>query len=41
VASNSGNSMPLCNLYVTLMQRFGIEHDKFNLSTGKFDLKHA
>jgi len=41
VASNNGNSMPLCNLYVTLMQRFGIERDKFNLSTGKFDLKHA
>ncbi|MEM8911562.1 MAG: DUF1552 domain-containing protein [Planctomycetota bacterium] len=32
----SGRSMPLCNLYVTLMQRFGIERDKFNTSTGSF-----
>ncbi len=37
----SGNNMPLCNLYVTLMQRFGIERDRFNLSTGAFDLNHA
>ena len=35
---NSGNNMPLCNLYVTLMQRFGIQRDRFNTSTGKFDL---
>ncbi|MEQ1859511.1 MAG: DUF1552 domain-containing protein [Chthoniobacteraceae bacterium] len=40
-ADASGNSMPLCNLYVTLMQRFGIERDKFNTSTGKFDLSHV
>lgn len=40
-ADRSGNSMPLCNLYVTLLQRFGIERDKFNLSTGRFDLSHA
>lgn len=33
----SGQSMPLCNLYVTLMQRFGIERDKFNTSTGAFE----
>ena len=32
----SGRSMPLCNLYVTLMQRFGIERDKFNTSTEAF-----
>jgi hypothetical protein len=37
-ADSSGNSMPLCNLFVTLMQRFGIERDKFNTSTGTFDL---
>ena len=37
----SGKNMPLCNLYVTLMQRFGIEKDKFNTSTGKFSLDHA
>jgi hypothetical protein len=37
----SGNNMPLCNLYVTLLQRFGVEQSKFNTSTGKFDLRHA
>lgn len=39
--STSGTNMPLCNLYVTLMQRFGIERDKFNTSTGSFDLGWA
>ncbi|MBM81420.1 MAG: hypothetical protein CMJ78_12635 [Planctomycetaceae bacterium] len=34
----SGKSMPLCNLFVTLMQRFGVERDKFNTSTGTFEL---
>ena len=38
---NSGNNMPLCNLYVTLMQRFGIERDFFNTSTGVFELNHT
>ena len=38
---NSGKNMPLCNLYVTLMQQFGIERDKFNTSTGAFELPHA
>lgn len=38
---SDGINMPLCNLYVTLMQRFGIERDKFNTSTGTFDLRHA
>ena len=38
---NSGNNMPLCNLYVTLMQRFGVERDSFNTSTGAFELNHA
>ncbi|RMF40018.1 MAG: DUF1552 domain-containing protein [Planctomycetota bacterium] len=33
----SGNNMPLCNLFVTILQRFGIERDKFNTSTGTFD----
>lgn len=37
----SGNNMPLCNLYVSLMQRFGIERDEFNTSTGAFDLSYA
>lgn len=40
-SDNSGKSMPLCNLYVTLMQRFGIERDSFNTSTGAFDLPVA
>ena len=35
----SGRNMPLCNLFVTLQQRFGIERDKFNISTGAFDLR--
>lgn len=33
----SGENMPLCNLYVTLLQRFGIERDQFNTSTGAFE----
>ena len=40
-ATVSGESMPLCNLYVTLLQRFGIERDKFNISTGSFDFDYA
>ena len=39
--SVNGESMPLCNLYVTLLNRFGIDRDKFNTSTGSFDLNHA
>ena len=38
---NSGNNMPLCNLFVTLMQRFGIERDSFNTSTGALSLSHS
>ena len=34
---SSGRNMPLCNLFVTLMQRFGVERDRFNTSTGVFD----
>ena len=37
----SGKSMPLCNVFVTLMQRFGIERDKFNTNTGRFDLDYS
>jgi hypothetical protein len=25
---------PLCNLYVTMLQRFGVETDQFGISTG-------
>jgi hypothetical protein len=39
--SKNGASLPLCNLYVTLLNRFGIDRDKFNTSTGAFDLNHA
>lgn len=39
--STNGVNMPLCNLYVTLLQRFGIERDEFNTSTGAFDLSYA
>jgi hypothetical protein len=28
------NKQPLCNLYVTMLQRFGVEVDKFGISTG-------
>ncbi|MCR9197384.1 MAG: DUF1552 domain-containing protein [Planctomycetaceae bacterium] len=35
---NSGRNMPLCNLFVALLQRFGVERDRFNTSTGRFDL---
>ena len=29
--------VPLCNLYVTLLRRFGLEIDVFNSSGGVFD----
>ena len=37
-SDKSGNNMPLCNLFVTLLQKFGINRDKFNTSTGTFQL---
>lgn len=40
-ADTNGINMPLCNLYVTLLQRFGIERDKFNTSTGALDLPYV
>lgn len=36
-----GNNMPLCNLFVTIQQRFGIERETFNTSSGAFDLSYA
>lgn len=39
--AGNGNNMPLCNLYVTLLQRFGVETDQFNTSTGAFELRHG
>ena len=34
LAFNSENPPPLCNLYVSMLQRLGIEIDTFNTSTG-------
>lgn len=33
-ARNGRKSVPLCNLFVTMLQRFGLEVDQFNTSTG-------
>ena len=38
---SGGDNMPLCNLFLALLQRFDIERDQFNTSTGSFELKHA
>ena len=32
--SESSKRVPLCNLYVSLLQRFGVETDSFGTSTG-------
>ncbi len=40
-SGRDGISMPLCNLYVTLLQRFGVEMDRFNVSTGSFEFRHG
>ncbi len=37
----SGRNMPLSNLFVRFIQRFGLETETFNTSTGSFDLAHA
>jgi hypothetical protein len=34
LAFDTKNNTPLCNLYVTMLQRLGIEVDKFSSSTG-------
>jgi hypothetical protein len=26
--------VPLCNLYLSMLQRFGVETDRFSMSTG-------
>ncbi len=36
-----GANMPLCNLYVTLLRRFGVDRDRFNTSTGAFELRYG
>lgn len=33
----SGDNMPLCNLYLSLLNHFGFEYDQLNQSTGTFD----
>ncbi|MEL7263280.1 MAG: DUF1552 domain-containing protein [Planctomycetota bacterium] len=39
--NSSGENMPLCNLYLTLLQHFGLEYDQFNQSNGTFDFESA
>ncbi|MGI9496997.1 MAG: DUF1552 domain-containing protein [Mariniblastus sp.] len=34
---SSGDNMPLCNLYLTLLRKFGLEYEQFNQSSGSFD----
>ena len=36
-----GDNMPLCNLYLTLLRRFGLEYDQFNQSSSSFDFASA
>ncbi len=36
---SSGENMPLCNLYLTLLRQFGLEYDQFNQSSGSFDFE--
>lgn len=36
---SSGNNMPLCNLFLALLQHFGLEYEQFNQSTAAFDFK--
>ena len=38
---SGGDNMPLCNLFVTLLRRFGIQRDSFNTSTGAFEFAQA
>ena len=35
--NGGGDNMPLCNLYLTLLRRFGVERNQFNTSTGTFE----
>ena len=36
--AEAGKKVPLCNLYLTMAQRFGVETDRFNRSTSTFDV---
>jgi hypothetical protein len=38
LAFDSQNNMPLCNLFVTMLQRIGLETDRFASSTGSISL---
>ena len=38
VASSGPNKVPLCNLFVDIAQRMGVETDSFGSSTGRFGL---
>lgn len=37
----SGDNMPLCNLYLSLLRHFGFEYEQFNQSTAAFDFATA
>jgi hypothetical protein len=36
VASKGSGNVPLCNLFVDIAQRMGVEKDSFGTSTGTF-----
>ena len=38
VAYNKKNNTPLCNLFVNMLNRMGVETDRFGTSSGKLDL---
>jgi hypothetical protein len=38
VPSSGPNKVPLCNLFVDLAQRMGVETDSFGNSTGRFGI---
>ncbi len=38
LAFDPQNNMPLCNLFVTMLERIGMETDRFASSTGKISL---
>jgi hypothetical protein len=35
--ADAGKKVPLCNLYLTMAQRFGVETERFNRSSSTFD----
>ncbi|MCM8540465.1 MAG: hypothetical protein NE328_09340, partial [Lentisphaeraceae bacterium] len=35
---NNGENTPLCNLYLSIINKFGLERTYFNVSTGTVDI---